>query len=629
MAHSSLIIFSDPAMAANVAVYERELPGKALSEKRIDCQTLCEDPGEASMAKVLLLFALGGGEVQHEVRRTFPWAHRGEKTNFVVQQLQSGDPLVTENAIDLLGVLKERLATPAMAAIFDVRDAHMAACIIRSMSAIGGSIAVGTILKGLTAKDPNLLLLAMQELSLLTEDVPWTVFRPLLTREDPTIRREAAFAICIRKAPQSASLLLAALGRETDRSVRRDLIHDIGMVPSIRFIPPLLEIAVHDNDQKARLMATRALDRLQGLVHSGSLYRFRRVEDVRIRAEVLSRLGKFGSDIEKHKAYLRGLLHTSGDVHIVQACLQALGNIAEREDRELLESFLTGDPVVAYSAALALIRVSRQEDAEHLVEMLVGARAPSLKQVFLKYLIRRRGFGMEAHALLRMARLLLDGEDNINVRYLTFFLLRFAPSEDTLALLLTALSNVGNQFEREAIETSLKELIPHHPDQALSFLAGCDDLGYREIIRYIPGSMSASFYRGIAEVLFKRCGGGDGREAMQDHVREMIEAIIDSPVAVREFLNVVPDDRFLIISVLQALIEHADRDAIDALKGELVDLLLHEDAEIRTLSMMLILSLKDASVLPHLIEIAQSDARVEIRSVARHVAKALIGEGAP
>lgn len=627
MLHAPLIIFSDPALTARAAAYERELAGKVLSEKLIECQTISDADDELSMAKALLLYALGGEEVAHEVRRVFSWDHREPKANFVVLQLQSGDPLLMLCSVELLGVLKERLASPALASIFDVRHKELAVRIVRSLSAIGGSIAVGTILKALLAKDAELVKLSVEELAPLFEDVPWTVFRPLLTHADPSVRCEAAFAICVRRSIKSAPHLLKALERETDRTARRELIHDLGIVPSTRFLLPLLRIIVHDDDQKARLMATRALDRLQGIVHSGALFRLRNLKDVRIRAEVLSRLGKFGSDIEAHKTYLRSELQKSEDVHIIQACLQALGNIAERDDRDLLRSFLGRDPVVAYAAALSLIRVVRLEDADFLMEVLGESNAPTLRQVFLKYLIRRRGFSTDAQTLLALAKSVIEGERNINVRYLTFILLRFAPCADTVAYLLLSLATVENAFERDALEATLCELVRHHPKVVLAFLAACDESQFRIIIRYVPEDLSPSFYHSMAELIFKRCAEECEEGTMQGHVRDMVELIVESPVAVHEFLQVVPDDRFAIVSVLQALVEHADRHAIEVLKDDLVDLLAHEDAEIRALALMLVLSLKDRTMLPHIITIAESDPREEIQKTARYISKILIAEG--
>lgn len=626
MAHADLIIFSDPATADAAARYEQELPSKALSEKLLDCQAFGDNVDELSLAKLILLYALGGDEARHEVKRVLAWSHRVEKANFIVGQLQSGDPRIIECSVELLGVLRERLASPALAFIFDVREAGLAKVIVKSLSEIGGSIAVATIVQALSAADVELVRLAVESIAPLVEEVRWTTFRPLLSHSDGGVRTEAAFAICVRRVPESARSLLAALERETDTDVRRHLIHDIGIVPNTAIVPPLLRIIVHDPDQKARLMATRALDRLQGILHSGALFALRKHRDVRVRAEVLSRLGKFGSDVEKHKDYLRRTLSESTDVFVIQACLQALGNIAERRDRDVLESFLVGEPVAAYCAALSLIRVLRLEDAGQLLDHVVSIRSPSLRQVFLKYLIRRRGFSVRADELLRKLMILLSGENNINVRYLTFLLLRFAPGVETFEFLLASFHACANRFERSAIESSIRYLALHHPDDVVALIRRCGSAVCRDVIGYIPSGMDASFYRRVAEALFEKCGTAGCEEGVQEHVRDMIRIIISSPPAVREFLRVVPDAHWTVF-VLQALVEHADRGTIAGLKGELVGMLAHDDEEVRSLAMMLILSLRDPEIVPHLVGIAEHDPREAIRKAARHASRVLIREG--
>ncbi|MFA4875666.1 MAG: HEAT repeat domain-containing protein, partial [bacterium] len=381
MGYASYIIYADDVAAPDVEGYDRALAGLSLGEKIADCQKFNERADAAGISKMLILYMAGGSEISHEVKRIFSWRNRAEKANFLIAQLQSSDTDIVMSSIDLLGVLKEPFTIPYIDAIFNFSDTRLAERIIDALSEMGENVGVATIMKALRSRNKDLLLLAIKRLSRMVEDVSWKVFRPLLQHDAPEIRNEAAFAICIRKSPQSAACLQKAIWSEQDRATKLGMIKHLGTVPGRRLVRPLLYMIVHDKDQKMRLAASRTLDRLQGLLRPGVIYWLRYTPDPAMRAEALFRLGKLGCEVEAHKEFLRRTLRKSQDLQILQACLQALGNIAERTDVDLLIEFLSRDPFTSYNAAFALTKMLRLEDGDRIISIIRSTRSHTTKQI--------------------------------------------------------------------------------------------------------------------------------------------------------------------------------------------------------------------------------------------------------
>lgn len=617
------ISFSNHTPIEDVHAYASALSRLALSEKLSDCQRFSEEGGEVSTAKVLLLFLEGGDEVRHEVKRIFSWQQRRPKTAFLVLQLASDDPAVVLGAIDLLGVLGEASSIFELDARFNPEETEIARHIVIALGQMGEPLAFKTILRALKAQDRRVVLEALRQLSRQTSIISWKAFCPLLRSEDTEVRTEAAFAISIRKVRKSGARLLKTLFLERDVVARRKLIRCLGSVPNRALVMPLLGIIVGDRDQKSRLEASRALDRLQGMLPSDTLYRRRKTRDPSMQAEVLFRLGKFGSTVVKHKDYLRRILQESSDLSVVQACILALGHISDRGDADLLIGCIKKDPVIAYVAAIALTKIFRMEDADRVLEVLRFHPLSIVQQIFLRYIGRRRGFGASPQVLLSAVQSCLAGKPNINTSYLAYGVLAYAPSEETMDFLLAA---EGGDFEREAIDDAIGRITEKHGGIVLSVLHRGDFPVWRSLLPHLPGRLGDRWYRPFARAFFDRYRTRHADAEVNDLLAEIVRRFITFPEFLRGYLIMAPDAPWKEL-LLRLIMEHAQQEIISVLRGELLDLLGDEAPEVRALAMMLLLSLRDATVVAPLIEIAESDPRDELRRAARQIATALVKEG--
>lgn len=624
MEYASHIIFSKGGMKGDVKSYEISLAARSLGEKLTDCQQFCKNDDEFSISKVLLLFLQGGDEIRHETKRIFAWTHRREKANFLILQLESKNKNVRMAAIDLLGVLEDPIAISHLGSIFNLHNAEISIRIVGALSQIGSPLGLETILKALFSSDKSLLTYSIEKLSRRTDVIPWRVFKKLLSHPDRDVRANAAFAISLRKVPKSAACLLNTLQREKDKKTRRELIQYLGNIPSEKILIHLLRIALQDADQKSRLSASRSLDRLQGILPPKAIFKLRHNADAAVRAEAIFRIGKFGCEIAKYKKFILKTLSSSKDTIVLQSCLLALGHIAERKDADVLIAYLKKDPLLAYCAAMSLTKILRLEDSEGLFKILRENPPSLIKQIILQHMCRRRLFA-DPDKLLETIKITLNGDTNINTRYLAFRVLEYVPTEDVLEFLISEAIHTGNIYEGEAIGHSLESIMSKHGEVLLPLLHRCNVETCFVVLKHLPQNMDAPFYKKIASTFFELHGSDAGDEVAMTILQQIVERIIHVPKAVTELLNAAPDAVWKTL-ILQFLIEHADRDAIAGIKDELVEMIRESDYNVRVFAMLLLISLKDENIIPLVVEIAESDKRDDVRMAARNIAKELFRE---
>lgn len=626
MNRSDHIIMGDPWARQGLSEYETSIPSLTIDQKIRDIRIFSDLYDEQSVSKVLLLALTGEPEVTGEIRRIFSWRHRKEKATFLLMQLNSEDEPVMIEAIRLLGILKERLVIPYLDLVFDLERAAVCAAILGTIGEMDDPLGARMMMRALLSKDKEIVLLAVKKLTGRVEDVPFQVFVPLLSHGAGEVRTDAAFAIAVRRVAKSGRLLLKRIGEEKDRIVRRSQIRYCGMIPDEHLLMPLLFMSVHDEDQKARLAAARTIDHLQGQLSPSKLFRLRRTPDIPVRTEVLFRLGKFGSEDERHKNFIRRTLIESKEPVIVHACLLALGHIADRDDLGLIAGYLDRDPLTSYLAALALTKIWRLENADDLINSLAAARSSTIKQVFLKYLIRRRGFSADPVKVLKVVEGVLEKDDNLSVRYLSLCALEFAPSDDTARFLLSFYPSARNDDERAAIDNAMRSMTAHHGDIVLSVFLSCDDVSCLRVIEYVPDNMPRSFYGILARKIFERYSKEIADEALHGRCEEALGALMRIPAAVKEIIGVLPDSAWKKV-FLTILLEHADRRSIASIRKELVAMLGDPDPAVTALAMMFIISLKDPEMVPYVVAVAESQKSEHLRTMAQNITDTFIKEG--
>ncbi len=626
MTFAGNIIFSDPADADKAAAYEASLEERPIGERIKDCQRFAEDTDETSIAKLFLLALTGDQQTIREIRRIVAWKHAKEKARFFIAQLSSQNEKMVIEAVNLLGALKQPFSIPYLGEVLDPEHVELSKAVVSAISEMDEPLGARIIRRALTSPNDELVLLSVRKLSAWIEFAPWKVFAPLVLHKDSDVRTEAAFAIALRKNHRSASFLFEAIRREKVRVARISMIRFVGMIPRGASLMPLLRIAAHDEDQKARLTASRTADRLQGLLKPQRLFRLRYARDMDIRNEVLFRIGKFGSEIERHKGYLRKTLKESKDQKNTQACLMALGFIAEHKDMDLLMNYLSADPLTSYIAALALTRIWRLDDVNVVLKALAESSSSLQRQIFLTFLIRRRGFYADPEILFTTIKNILDKDENVNVRYLAFCLFEFAPTPMTIEYLLSSYEKTENVNDRNAIDMAVKNIAAHHSEYVLPALKECDARKTCYIMSHVPENADPAFYRSMAKIIFSKYNAASKDGSVMEHCREALKEIVTVPRALAAAVKILPNAEWKKL-FFGALIEHGDKEKIAMIKDDLVYMLKDEDPEVAGQAMLFIVSLRDPSVIPGIVSVAELDVRPDVRALAQNVVRSFVRQG--
>jgi HEAT repeat protein len=626
--------------------FERELPALSIEDKLSLAQNLAESSMNDDYYKLLILFAKEEQEIKNEIYRTISWRFADKKAQFFVDELSNPNRAIVFSIIDLLGVLKERLCVQYLDSLFDPSDVELCLHLLKTLNQIPDPLCIPIIKKGLKTASPEIITASILSLKKWFNEVSWKIFKPLLNHPDASIRKEAAYAIVSRKNKGSAKYILKRIYKEPDRQTRYALIKYYGMIPSNKSLIPLLKLALFDSDQGARLAASRTLDRLQGLLRSEDLFKLRRVRNKKMRAEVLVRMGKFGADKKKYKNYLRKTLLKTKESTLAQACLQALGYIAEHQDIELLANYLGKDPLSSYtslmgltrawgnqkippspddlqqglmrgySATVALTKTWRLVDKAHVLDILKTPLSSTQRQIILKYLLRREGLSLDPVKLLETLKCLLSQDDNMNVQYLSISLLKHAPCYETLSFLDERDTLSTNNFELEAIHMALTAIARQHSFLYLSYMEPLNLKSCLKLVGFIPPRLSIDVYKRLSEIITSKITTPQS-ETM---AHEFCEFLFDDPSKCSGFLRSQSNPackRFF----LENLLKLNNFSLLAKIKDDLIAVMREEDEGIRLLVLDLLSKIKMPDVVPQLIMMAEKSKQPGVAQVVKNIIK--------
>jgi HEAT repeat protein len=618
MDYATHIVFTNAEGSEDLAAFEKEMRSKTLGDRIYACQSLNESAAETSLAKLFVLYLSKERDVTNEIQRIFSFTYPVEKTLFLVKQLDADDKEIVYSALTLIKLLKTPLAIPYIQEIFNLEDIELSKRIIAALGAMADPQAVKMIVSALDTENEELLNFTIQVLSHRTQDVGWHTFKKLLEHSDKRIRREAAFAIAVRRDKRSAASMARAIETEIDSETKHALITYSGMIPGRQLLMPLLNMSAHDPDNKTRLLASRALYRIQGIILSKDFFHLRKVEDPDIRAEVIARLGQFGVEEDSQKKYIREELAKATTLNIVQACVQALGYTAERSDVDTLMGYLKHDPLTGYNAALALTRLWRSQDCGRVLEAIKVSTSAMQRQVFLKFLIHRRGLGIESGKLLEIVRWLFENDANINVHYLAAMLLEHAPSPETIVHLLRMNQNIEDFFVKEATATALRHIIKENDEMIIALSHTLEIDQFLSLIQFIPRGKKESFYRDLAAGIFDRETHVFDEETLNNVCDHAYVVLLMNLYAMKQFLSIA-GGTFWERAFLQTFHDNATKDMVNSTCEELMDLLDTDDENIRILILERLKDVNNPKLLPKCMAIAEGSAGGTASALAREI----------
>ncbi|MCC7359409.1 MAG: HEAT repeat domain-containing protein [Anaerolineales bacterium] len=169
--------------------------------------------------------------------------------------LERPQPLLRENAVELLGMQAQAAVVPALVARLNDDSLAVRQAGVRALGTLGGPAAYGGLLQALTRRDTRDTALGV--IGQLRDPALVTYLQDYLHADLSPARAAAAQALALLGDESAVSILLNAT-RETDPGVRLPAAEALGRVRSNRAVAVLIE-ALSDRDWLVRQKAVEAL----------------------------------------------------------------------------------------------------------------------------------------------------------------------------------------------------------------------------------------------------------------------------------------------------------------------------------------------------------------------------------
>jgi len=627
MSSFSNIILTNSSTRELLDKFETKLEKMNLSERILEAHKFNNIKDELGIAHLLLIYLIGPNEIQKEIKRIIAWKHVKDKAVFLVEQLENTDTNTVLSSVELLGALGDKYCLTYLYNIFDLKNDKLTKIVMQTLAKLDDPSSLKYFYMALTSQSREIIIDAIDILTHKVSHVPWHIFKPLLYHTDSEIVSMASFAIALRKKPKSAPLLLDIIETTDNKALRRNIIRYFGIIPTKKSILPLLRIITKDNDQKARLEGSRALDRLQGAIGNKPFFKLRNISDQAMRAQIIYRIGKFGSDNKQHKKYLRGLLAKEKEPIVIQACLESFGYIADRTDFERLNAFLTNEsPVLSYTALSSLTKTWRLQDRESAIKVFEMPLKPIILQVILRFFIRRAGMGINPLKLLTIVRRKLRDEEAINVRYMSFTLLKFAPCKECLKFLFDSLRETNYGLEKEAILVSITNIVENHTELVFEFLQELSNEDYSEFFNLIPCDLDDEFFKKLSMNLFEKFKDIIGSKEFNKYEHSLFNLFLTRPSITNNFLIFLPNTEWQKI-FLRYMPGHSTKVIIEESISILSTFILKDDPEIQHSVVELLMAVKDPHLIPSLVKVSEESESANVKEMAKNIVRFYSEEG--
>jgi len=316
----------------------------------------------------------------------------------LLQALSSPESLIRENAAELLGMLADPSAVPALLAHRQDDSITVRQAVLRALGSLGGEAAYEGLLQALedpATQDTALGILgqlrhsnvmgslthylqrylyegkpatrwaAAQALSLFSDETSVSILLNATRLPDETIRRPAADALARVRGNRAVNVLIEALG-DRDWLVRQKAVEALSSIPDGRAVAALLPM-VNDAEWRVRKTLVMGLAR----VNDGRIYeplqQLARDPDRWVRRAVMDAAVAL-EDSRASEVLLRGL--EDGDFTVRRAALITLGRRRDPATAQAVETCLADpSPQIRLVAARVAAQLSGPRAVEHIAPL--------------------------------------------------------------------------------------------------------------------------------------------------------------------------------------------------------------------------------------------------------------------
>lgn len=363
-------------------------------------------------------------------------------------------------------------AIPLLVGLLDHPDDELALAVLTALRFLPSRTAQVPVMGFLQSQNDEIRFRATMALGVIYETyVP--ALQHVLTQcvEDKSsrVRQSAIWALRRKPSRRLIPLLMRLSVNDSDSRVRQEAISGLGVFPTDAVIRHLLGLLAGEHD---RMVVLRCESVLLGMDHEELLRGLERVVKrssgpLRHRAVLLA--AEFQRGSERYYKFLVKCLKSAKDDRDKVAYIEALGALGDARASRDLVPYLQEGPLVAYVAMASLLKVS-DESWPFLAYLEKSDGSPLLKQMVLRYLIRREHLvAVHGDRLEKCLLGFLEG-DNINMRYLAAqVLVRFSGTAAQEAL-LKAVRLETDPTSLRLLKNSLVDFFTKDPPGYVAFL---------------------------------------------------------------------------------------------------------------------------------------------------------------
>lgn len=410
-------LFTEDTEAASSEL-ERVIHGSDPVLKILYLRFLAHALGEKSVRHIATLMGQENTVVFEAAQKAFKVNRTPAKATWLAPLIHSAPLRTRQFVIETLGVTADlRWLGPLLTCLAGA-EAELVPSLLTALRHLPDRRLLEVIRPFLTSQDPQVRFKAVLVLGSVFEArmlYSAGILLAMLADPEPSIRQTVIWIL--RKRPKRRHLpyLLTRSRQDDDVMVRQECVQALGAFPQPTVVAHLLELAVLDSSRIVRLKSQAVLVGLAAHRLGAGLKRCLKHPRPDVRDRALIMLVQFGPTPQHYFNRLVKRLGQTASVREKIVVLQALGWVENRSSREVLESYLHGDVVLAYAAMTSLYRLYNAKDQGRILALVADSDlSPVIRQIALKaLLIRVQAQDLDDQALALVATGLTDATDNV------------------------------------------------------------------------------------------------------------------------------------------------------------------------------------------------------------------------
>lgn len=395
------------------------------------------------------------------------------RKDIILEMLKSRSEVVIDYAIKETGISRVVAGIELLIKLYETASTNRRILILRMLREIRGTEAIGWLLNSLDTSDEKELFEIIHTLGVFHNYLSWHKITKFLSHSSPSIRRAAVWFLNRYRSKIIRTKLFELYFKESDPSVRNEIIHGLVQYKDFKMVTALLEMTVYADDYTMQLTAGSALDKFSPKLLYKMVKKYRKHPGEKIRVAVLLRAGHL--PYKKATGWLKDAFRYDPSEHVRAAAAEAFGTgLNKNATHDLEHAFLFDpSPLVQYTALMALTRVWGQNHWPKIYSILEYpedryTQAQLIVLRFLQKMILRENWVIPDPLRDRIIFRLFS--ENNHIRYLCIQILGTLKDKKALIPLIDLYIETSLTEEKERTLKAIEEISYDDPLFLLEYL---------------------------------------------------------------------------------------------------------------------------------------------------------------